>query len=281
MIPARRYTPEPLLRSPGRAIRAMWADLGAAGHLAWRLAARDISAQYRQAALGLLWAFILPLANTAIWLFLNRSGVIRMDDTALPYSIYVFVGTMLWAIFMDAANAPLKHVEASRQMLTKINFPREALILEGIYVTVFNAGIRLLVMLPAVVALGVWPDAGLAFFPLLLILLILAGTVLGVALTPVGLLYTDVGKSLPVLLQFLMFLSPVVFTIPSGGWARVVFEFNPLTPLLVNARHLVTGQPVEMLTHTMLVGASLVVLIFVMWLVFRAALSILIERLGA
>ncbi len=83
------------------------------------------------------------LANTAVWLFLNASGIVRMGETVLPYPVYVFTGTMLWAIFMEAASAPLQQTTAAKPMLAKINFPREALIVSGNYQTLFNAGIKI------------------------------------------------------------------------------------------------------------------------------------------
>jgi lipopolysaccharide transport system permease protein len=63
----------------------MFRDLLAGRELAWRLTIRDISAQYRQTALGLIWAFILPLAHTITWIFLNSSGIVKVSDTGIPY----------------------------------------------------------------------------------------------------------------------------------------------------------------------------------------------------
>jgi len=99
------YTPESALANPAQVLREMLRDLIASRELAWRLMVRDLSAQYRQTYLGFLWAIILPLANALVWIFLNRSGVLKMQDTGLPYPVYVFTGTMLWAILMDALNA--------------------------------------------------------------------------------------------------------------------------------------------------------------------------------
>ena len=92
------YTPGSALRQPSRLVVDMCHDIWRGRGLAWRLAVRDISAQYRQAALGVLWALILPLANTAVWIFLNGSGIVQVSETPLPYAVYVFTGTMLWAI---------------------------------------------------------------------------------------------------------------------------------------------------------------------------------------
>ena len=44
------YTPASALRQPSRLIAAMFRDIWRGRGLAWRLAVRDISAQYRQAA---------------------------------------------------------------------------------------------------------------------------------------------------------------------------------------------------------------------------------------
>ena len=275
------YTPESPLRKPMRLFGAVFHDLWAGRELAWRLAVRDITAQYRQTALGLLWVFILPLANAAVWLFLNGSGIVTPGDTGLPYPVYVFAGTMLWSVFMDAANAPLQQTTAAKPMLAKINFPREALILSGIYQTLFNAAIKITVMIPVVIFLGVAPEWSLLVFPLGVLSLVVAGTALGLLLTPIGMLYTDVGKSIPLLLQFLMYLTPVVFAMPSTGWAAVIVQHNPITPLIVTTRDWLLGAGPDYLTYFIVVNIVMATLLLAMWIVYRAAMPLLIERMSA
>lgn len=260
---------------------AMFRDLIAGRELAWQLAVRDIRAQYRQTALGLLWAFILPLAHTMTWIFLSRAGIVTVRDTALPYPVYVFTGTMIWAIFMDAVNAPLQQTIAAKQMLAKINFPREALVVSGIYQTLFNGAIKILLMLVTLMILGISPKWTLIWFPLGILSLILAGTALGLLVTPVGMLYTDIGKSLPLLMQFLMYMTPVVFPMPSGGWAEVMFKINPMTSLILTTRDWLTGFSPAYLGTFFLVNGLVVALLLVVWVVYRAAMPILIERMSA
>ena len=281
-LPVTIYTPESQLRRPGKLVRQMFADLWRGRELAWQLAVRDIRAQYRQAALGLLWAFILPLAHTLTWIFLSGSGIVKVSGTNLPYPIYVFTGTMLWAIFMDAVNAPLQRTTAAKAMLAKINFPREALVLSGIYQTLFNGVIKIVLLLGTLLILGVFPGWGLALFPLGVVSLILAGTAMGLLITPVGMLYTDVGKSLPLLMQFLMYLTPVVFPMPKGsGIAAFIYKVNPLTPLVMTARDWLTGFSPQFLQFYFWVNGSVLILLLVVWVVYRAAMPILIERMSA
>lgn len=281
LSPIAVYTPDSSLAHPAKMVQEMFRDLLAARELSWRLAVRDLSAQYRQAFFGFAWALILPLANTAAWIFLSNSGVVSVGQTSLPYPVYVFVGTMLWAIFMDAVNAPLQGVTASKMMLAKINFPREAIIVSGIYQTLFNAAIKVGLLLIALLLLGINPGWSLLLFPFGVLSLVLAGTFVGLLITPVGVLYTDVGKAVPLLMQFLMYLTPVVFAMPKDGIAATLFMLNPLTPLILTARDWLTGGSPEFLGCFLAVNAAAVLLLLIVWVVYRLAMPVLIERMSA
>lgn len=275
------YTPESSLARPNKMLRDMFRDLLASRELAWRLAVRDISAQYRQAFLGIFWAFILPLANTLTWIFLSGTGIVAVKETALPYPVYVFSGSMLWAILMDAVNAPLNQTNGAKSMLAKLNFPRESLVVSGIYQTLFNAGIKIVLLLAVIPFLGVIPGWRLLLFPLGLVSLVLTGTAIGLLLTPVGVLYSDIGKGLPLLMQFLMYLTPVVFPMPKTGIAATLYTINPLTPVILTVRDWLTGLASEYLIGFIVVNILALILLIAVWIVFRLAMPILIERMSS
>jgi lipopolysaccharide transport system permease protein len=275
------YTPDSSLANPWRMIRMMFRDLIAGRSLAWRLAVRDLSAQYRQSLLGFLWALIIPLANTILWIFLSSSGIVRVSDTELSYPVYVFVGTMLWGIFMDAVNAPLQITTVAKPMLAKINFARESLVLAGIYQTLFNAAIKVALILSSLIFMGFHFSLSLLLFPFGILSLVLVGTAIGLVLTPLGILYTDVGRAMPLLMQFLMYVTPVVFPMPKAGWTAVLFQINPLTPLILTARDWITGQATTTLAYFLAVNLATVALLLVVWAVYRLSMPILIERMSA
>jgi lipopolysaccharide transport system permease protein len=277
----RIYTPESPLAHPAKLWREMGSDLWAGRELAWRLAVRDISAQYRQSALGVLWALINPLMTTAVWLFLSTSQLVKVANTAIPYPVFVFTGTLLWSILIDSLNAPLGQVNGNRALLAKINFPREALILTGIYQTLFNAAIKLSILLLVLPLLGIHPGWGGLLIPVGILALVLTGTSLGLAITPLGVLYGDIGRGIPLITQFLMYLSPVVFPLATTGWTGTVMRLNPLTPLILNSRAWFTGQPPQLLGEWALAVGGSAVLLLLVWMVYRLAMPILIERMSA
>jgi lipopolysaccharide transport system permease protein len=258
----------------------MWRDLLSSRELALRLAQRDIKAQYRQAFLGILWAFFLPFANTVTWIFLSYAGIVRVSEVGLPYPVYVFIGTMLWAIFMDALNGPLQRVNAAKAMLSKLNFPRESLILSGLYQTLFNASIKIVLILGFMIVMGVRPGWTTLLFPIAIAALLLVGTAVGLLLTPVGVLYSDVGRATPLVLQFTMYVTPVVFPMPKEGWTATLFQWNPLTYLIVTGRDWLTGNRTEHLLAFFAISGVALVLLLVAWMIYRIAMPILIERMG-
>ena len=280
-LTTRIYTPESPLAHPAKLWTEMSQDLWAGRELAWRLATRDISAQYRQSALGILWALINPLTTTAVWLFLSNSRLVQVADTGLPYPAFVFTGTLLWSILVDSLTAPLAQVNANRPLLAKINFPREALILSGIYQTLFNAAIKIGILLLVLPLLGIHPGWGGLLIPLGILAMVLTGTALGLAITPLGVLYGDIGRGIPLITQFLMYLSPVVFPLASKGWTSQIMRLNPLTPLIINARAWFTGQPPQLLGEWLLTVGCSALLLLLVWMVYRLAMPILIERMSA
>lgn len=262
-------------------IAAMFRDLGRSRDLGWRLAVRDIQAQYRQAYLGIIWAFIAPLSTTITWLFLSGTGIVTLGATDLPYPVYIISGTILWSIMIDAMNAPLQQTLGAKDMLAKLNFPREGILLSGIYQVLFNAGIKLLILLAALLTLGIQPGWGILLFPLGVLSLVLLGTVIGLLMTPVGMLYTDIGRAVPLIMNFVMYLSPVVFPMPKEGWVATLFQLNPLTPIILTARDWLTGLTPEYLTYFLAVNALAAVLLLIAWGAYRLAMPIIIERMSS
>ena len=82
-------------------------------------------------------------------------------------------------------------------------------------------------------------------------------------------------------MQFLMYLTPVVFAMPKEGLPATLFRLNPLTPLILTARDWLTGFTPEHLAYFVVVNVVSIVLLFMFWVVFRLAMPILIERIGS
>jgi lipopolysaccharide transport system permease protein len=274
------YTPESPLRRPAKFVREMVADLLRSRELASRLFIRDLRAQYRHSVLGYVWVIAPPLLASLPFIFLNASGVMRMAETPIPYAAFAVVGTVIWQTFTDALNSPLRVMNASRAMLTRISFPREAILLSGLMQVGFSFLVRLLLLAAVFVTFSLTVPATAPLFLVGMMSVALTGFAIGVVVTPAGLLYGDVQQALPLASTFLMLLTPVLYPRPASGLAAAIAALNPLTPLVTTTRDWLTIGAAEHLASFVAISAATVTFLALGWILYRVSLPHLVARLG-
>lgn len=275
------YTPESQLRHPRQLLRQMWLDLLASRELAWRLMVRDISAQYRQSFLGVIWAFIPPIVMATGFTLANQAKVISVGETDIPYPAYVMFSTALWQTFVEAINGPVQAVTTAKPMLARVKFPREALILSKLGEVFFNFGIKLILIISLFIWFQIPVTWSVILAPVALIHLIMLGTFIGVMLSPFGVLYQDISKGLTLFTGFWLFLTPVVYAVPSDGAFKILVKFNPVTPLLVTTRELATTGLLTQTVGFWIVSVITILGLFLTWIGFRLAMPFVVERVSS
>ncbi len=275
------YTPISRRGTAGSRLKAMGRDLMAARSLAWRLMRRDISAQYRQSVLGVLWLLLSPLATALIFIILQGRNVLNLGETAIPYPVYAMMGTILWQLFAASFSAPLLAVSGNQDILAKVNFPRESLILAAGGRLIFELLVKM-VMLAIVMVIFRSPVAwGALLSPAAMLALILLGLALGLLITPVATLYKDVSLALPHVIMLWFLITPAVYPAPDSGLFGLIMKLNPVAPLLTAARDLATLGALPDPWPCLWVTAGALVLLVLSWTSYRIAMPILIERMNA
>lgn len=257
-------------------------SLPQAHELGFRLFKRNLKALYRQSLLGFAWALLPPLATAGLWIFLRGNNVISVQDTGVSYPVFVITGTMLWQIFSEAILAPLSQVIDNKIMLSKINIPREGLLLSGLYQIIFNTLIKILLL--AFVFLFFHQTISLSsliFVPVGLLAIILAGFSIGLLLTPLGMLYQDINRGLGVLLPFFMYLTPTVYPVSRLGLMGLVMKFNPIATFITQTRNWLTAQPVFDMEFFWAYIFAFTLVFLVALVIYRLSMPIIIERIGS
>ncbi len=154
-------------------IKAIYQDTKSSNFLAYQMAKRDLQSQYRQSFLGFFWAFMPIITNSLVWIFLNNSGTVNVNaDQSILYIAFVVIGTTLWSIFNETLLIPITSVNAARGLLSIINFPKEALIISGIYKMIFNLLLKLVMIAGILIIYGINPGIGIFYFPIILLTII-------------------------------------------------------------------------------------------------------------
>lgn len=279
--PLTHYSSRSAICNPVQLLRDMYQDTLAGRELAWRLFVRNIRGLYRQTFLGLFWAFLPPIANTAFWLFLSRAKVFSTGDLVVHPAIYILTGMIFWQAFIDSFQMPLNMFNKSKNMISKLNFPRESLLLVGVGEVCFDLLIRLLLLVPAFWLFGVTPPISLLLVPLALIPLILVGCSLGLLLLPIGSLYQDVGRLISIAMPFWMILTPVIYPPILDFPFSLLNWINPASPLIIVARDWTLFGATAYGVAGWCYGLASVPLFLIGLIVYRVSIPVLVERMNA
>jgi lipopolysaccharide transport system permease protein len=279
-LPVVVYSPESPLAHPVRLIKEICADLWRCRGLAWILFHRDLMAQYRQSYLGYLWIFAPVLTTVITWSFLTSQNIVQSFETDIPYPAYVFVGTVIWTAFSAALTQPLAAFTAGSTVFMKLKVAPEAFILAGFGKLAFDLAIRLLMLVLVCIVFKV-PLAVTA--PLVLVgitVAMLLGGAFGVLMIPIGSLYGDVSRIVGMVVAFGMYLTPVVYPVPAAGWSKTLFEWNPMTIVVLASRDWLSHGIGSHLSGMILISATSAFLFFFGILLLRIFLPHLVERMG-
>jgi len=118
-------------------------------------------------------------------------------------------------------------------------------------------------------------------FPFALFGIILFGTTIGLFITPVGMLYTDVKKIISMGLSLLMYITPVVYVIPKEGLMKTLMEINPFTPILLTAKDLILGNIPQFLSYYGVLMLLCIPLLLLGLVVYRISIPIFVERMSS
>ncbi|EAW43112.1 polysialic acid transport protein; KpsM [Nodularia spumigena CCY9414] len=259
----------------------MGRDLLASRELAWRLLVRDISAQYRQSLFGVLWAFLPPIITAAGLLVARNAGAVNIGDTEIPYPAYVMFSMALWQTFVESLSGPIAAVNTAKPMLAKINFPKEAIILAKLGEVFFNFGIKLILILGLFIWFQIPVNWSILLAPVALIHLVILGTGIGLLLAPVGALYGDIAKAIPLIVSPWLLLTPVIYPTPKEGLFATIVNLNPVTPLLVTTRDLATSGLVTNPAGFWVVSGLAFGVLLIAWVWYRLAIPFVVERMSS
>ena len=249
--------------------------------LAYRLFIRDLRAGYKRSFLGVFWLFLPPFFTAGIWIFLNEQNVVSIQGAPMDYAAFTLCGTILWSFFAEALNRPIQRYQSAMGMMSKLNFPRESLVLAAVYDQLFSLVLKLVVLVPILWTLGYPPSWDWIVGFLGILGLLIAGISIGLMLSPLGLLYGDIGKALPMVLPFLMYLSPVIYPLREGGNMAILQGINPVTPFLEIARSSLGGYEFTLWQPLWIWTVVLIVLLLFSLLVVKIAMPMIVERNGS
>jgi lipopolysaccharide transport system permease protein len=224
---------------------------------------RDIKVKYKQTVLGFLWAVLQPLLLTFIFTFFLGKAISNYTSLVLPYDIFALSGLVLWGIFSTGLNNAGNSMVTNAGIIRKIYFPRLIIPLSSVLVGLFDFIMAFAVFLVYCFARGQHLHASaLLYFPVAVLLTSVATFGAGTLLAALNVKYRDFRYVIPFLVQFLLFVSPVIYPAQMAserhlGW---LFALNPMSAPLDLFRCALTGSAPVLQMDLLSTGVGLLLL---------------------
>jgi lipopolysaccharide transport system permease protein len=210
--------------------------------LLFTLAERDVKLRYKQTALGVMWVVLQPLLAAGIFAIVF-GRIAKLPTDGMPYFVFSFAGLLGWNAFNSTLTKSSACIVQNRPLVSKVYFPRLVLPLSTILSTLIDFAVAMGLMVAMMAWYGVAAHWGIMLLPLWLVLLITLAVGIGLYTSALMVSYRDLQHVIPVLLQFLLYATPVAYSMSAvpERW-RGFFLFNPLTSLLEGFRWSLLGR---------------------------------------
>ncbi len=226
---------------PPASLQGMFRSLWSHRQLIVRMSQREVIGRYRGSVLGLVWSFLTPLFMLAIYTFVF-SVVFRArwgtgDESRTQFAVVLFAGLIVHTLFTEVINRAPQLILGNVNYVKKVVFPLEILPVVQLSAAFFHFLVSVGVLLAAkLVFTGSIPLSSLLLPAVILPFMALT---LGLAwgLASLGVFARDVGQTIGLITQVMLFMSPVFFPIESLPAAlRPWMQLNPLTFIIGQVR---------------------------------------------
>ena len=225
------------------------------------LVRKDLRGRYKGSVLGFLWTFINPLLQLIVYTIVFS---IIMNANYEQYYLFLFVALVPWMFFSSSVTDGAASILKEKDMVKKIYFPREVLPISTVTSAFVNMILTFLVVFAVVIV------AGRSINPLALLCL-------GIALivSSITVYLRDLQYILGIFVMALQYMTPVMYGVDmversgAGKWLILIFNLNPMTPIIKIYRQIIYYGEVPELSSLLIAVVVGVVFIVVGEILFK------------
>ncbi len=231
-----------IITPPGRFALPRPRELWEAREVLYRFGARDVTLRYRQTLLGVVWVVLQPLLTALVFtLVFNR--VAHLSVPNVPYLVFSFVGLLAWNLFSGIVIRAQGSLVANRDLVSKVFFPRMLVPLATVYSNLVDFVVTTAFLVVLWVVYGINPGYQALLTPVWALMVVLLASGVGLVTSALTVRYRDVSYFVPFMLQFLLYATPIAYSVSAIKSFHLFFDINPLTWLLQEFQWSLARQP--------------------------------------
>jgi ABC-2 type transport system permease protein len=188
--------------------------------------------------LGYFWSLLRPAILFSVLLVVFTQIFRVGGENVEHYPVFLLLGIVLFTYFQEATAAAVTSVVANEGIVRKTQFPRLVIPLATVVTGGFNLLLNMVPVFVFILAFGVEPTWTWLLLPLVLLALFVLTTAVAMILSALYVRYRDVAIIWGVVGTVLLYGSPILYPFENAPHKlQTALLFNPLTPILAQARH--------------------------------------------
>jgi len=242
-----------------------------------KIAVTDLMLRYKNSLLGFFWSLLQPLLMFLV-LFIVFSSIFD-NSKIMYYPLYLLLGIISWGLLDKGSNFSLNSIVGKPNLIKKIYFPREVLVISACLTALMMTTIELVVfcclavVYVLIIGKTIVLGATVLLFPVAILLEFVL--VLGVSLiiASLNVRYRDIQWIWGVVMQAGFFVTPIMYSMDvfKGKNYASLINFNPIGAIMGLLRNtsIYSGiSTIDVDTLGYVTFFSVVVLV-IGWLVFK------------
>ena len=174
----------------------------------------ELRVRFIRSKLGALWMIIHPLMQVVIFATILSevlSAKLPGIDNKYAYALYLMAGTLCWSMFSETVGKCVSLFVDSGNLMKKMAFPRICLPFIAGGTMLVNNLLLLIAIFVVFAVLGHYPGAQALWLPVLMLITLFFAMSIGLLLGVLNVFMRDIGQVVPVVLQALFWLTPIVY----------------------------------------------------------------------
>ncbi|MAT44689.1 MAG: phosphate ABC transporter permease [Anaerolineaceae bacterium] len=213
---------------------------------------RILKARYQQSVLGGFWAILQPLATVLIFTTVF-SFFLKVDTGDIPYIVFSYTAMVPWILFSSSINDMVESIVQNMNLVSKIYFPREILVVSALLARVVDFFIAyiiliiLMIIFKIQIQLVVW-----LFLPVIILVELAFALGIGLIASALNAFYRDIRHLFVLLLQLWLYATPIIYPVSfvPEKW-QFLYQLNPMVGIIEAYR--------SVMLHSSLPGTSFLV----------------------
>lgn len=191
---------------------------------------KDVGGKYKHSFLGVLWSFINPLLQIAVYALVFQ--VILRSDIE-NYTVYLCCGLIPWQYFSSVVLRGAAVMIDNGNIIKKVYFPREILPISVATSEGVNFLISTLIILGFVIFGGIGLSVNILWYFLILAIQYIISIGISLIVSSITVYFRDLLHLLGVLIQLLFYATPIVYAMEAVPAAlQWILRINPMSYLI-------------------------------------------------